>query len=496
MNDLATSYYEDACRKVPKSLALMTGLFYCYVRGLSFFDQLKISLKMCKFDKERRCKFFFWSVVSIQTQVFYQLLTKLVNHDLKKPETLLVCISVKEVEAKNNFAYEILSKLGLTLLVAELGEQRVKGVRLLARVSNYTAAAEVLKRKFESCSLDDWDRVVNNLCQLLGKDIKLCVKKVKINQTGKVLLSGSQIPKDLREADLSHMPTGSRCVDEIEFELDNAIHEYFNRLGSGMEVSFQVLPKVDEIQLVNKLREKNVSWGPVLQKAFSGSHTIGKNITSCGRINPALKTAFHGTSICIKTNKYIIVAADGKLTSRTSYNALKLKADKVTDFGNMCAALSGNWINSAKMISTLGTCMRFLKDENKSRPTISKFADFIREKLFSRMKDTEIMLAGFDKPSDGGPAVPRISYATGVQNFDIGESFFCCGTGSSYANMVLSNEKVCETMELDLAIASVEKALVYTIHVIENGENGITIKKLPRESIHSTLWNRYCSWLE
>ncbi|KAI3896678.1 hypothetical protein MKW92_020837, partial [Papaver armeniacum] len=186
-NDLATSYYEYACRKVPKSLALMTGLFYCYVRGLCFFDQLKISLKMCKFDKERRCKFFFWSVLSIQTQVFYQLLTKLVNHDLKKPETFLVCIFVKEVEAKNNFAHEILSKLGLTLLVAELGEQRVKGVRLLARVSNYTAAAEVLKRKFESCSLDDWDRVVNNLCQLLGKDIKLCVKKVKINLTGKVV---------------------------------------------------------------------------------------------------------------------------------------------------------------------------------------------------------------------------------------------------------------------------------------------------------------------
>ncbi|KAI3940136.1 hypothetical protein MKW92_029169, partial [Papaver armeniacum] len=417
---------------------------------------------------------------------------------------LLVCISVSEQLGKIDFACEILSNLGPTLLVAEVEGQRIKGVTLLARVCDYTAAAGVLSQKLESC-LDDWDRIINDLCQLPENKLLGAIHEnaLPIFHVCKLLQSSdyetdSLIPVILRNA-VPHLGNNF----ELEDELENAVHEYFNRLGSSVEVSFQVLPRVDELRLIENLARR--AWDlPALQEAFNGSNTISGYIRR-GIIVPGLKSGFHGTCIALKTKNFMIVAADGKLTSKTSYDALKLKAEKIRVFGNLCVAVIGDWISSAKTISSLSTCWRFLKDENKKRPSISKFAEFTRGKLFSRTRNTEIIFAGFDQLKVGKPAVPCISYARGFQNVDVEEPFFCGGTGYHYAAMVLSKGGVHPDMTLDAAIALVEKALVYasmgdgctggwsSIYVIENDT---PIRRMPREDICSTLWNRHREWLE
>ncbi|KAI3855398.1 hypothetical protein MKX03_025356 [Papaver bracteatum] len=276
-----------------------------------------------------------------------------------------------------------------------------------------------------------------------------------------------------------------------------------SQFGSSVEVSFQVFPRVDELRLIENLARR--AWDlPALQEAFNGLNTISGYIRR-GIIVPGLKSGFHGTFIALKTKNFMIIAADGKLTSKTSYDALKLKAEKIRVFGNMCVAVIGDWISSAKMISSLSTCWRFLKDENKKRPSISKFTEFTRGKLFSRTRNTEIIFAGFDHLKVGKPAVPCISYARGFQNVDVEEPFFCCGTGYCYAAMVLSKGGVHSDMTLDAAIALVEKALVYasigdgctggwaSVYVIKNDT---PIRRMPREEICSTLWNRHHEWLE
>ncbi|KAI3855851.1 hypothetical protein MKX03_004751, partial [Papaver bracteatum] len=416
---------------------------------------------------------------------------------------LLVCFSVTEQQAEDNFLHEILSKLGLTLLVAEVGGQCIKGARLVAHVCDYTAAAKVVSQKLESC-LDDWDGIVNNLCQLL-ENVLAAENQIappifhvcKLSQLSEYE-AGSLIPvADLRMG-------RKRCVDRSNSELEKAVHEYFGRLGSNMGMSFQVLPKVDELRLIKNLLKQYPST-VALQEKLSGLLTINGK-TSHGKIDPGLKARYHGTSIEVKTNEFVIVAADGKFTSRTSYAPLKLKADKVRNFGNMCVAVSGDWANSAKMVSTLSTCMRVLKEENKSRPTISKFADFTMRKLSSRVRDTEIIFGAFDPLKDDKTAVPCISYANELRSVDIEDLFFCAGTGSSYAEMILSKGNVHIDMELDEAITLVEQALVYasmhddctggwaSIHVIKDG--GKVIEIMPREDIGSTLWNRHHASLE
>ncbi|MCL7046150.1 hypothetical protein MKW94_006411, partial [Papaver nudicaule] len=124
-NELATTFYERAGADVSNNLDTMMGLFQCYVRESSFIKQLKISLKMYKLSRED--KFLMWAVFSIQLQVVSHLVKKhATTHNLDKPEALLVYISVPQQQGKYDHAREILSMLGTTLLVGEVGKLHIK----------------------------------------------------------------------------------------------------------------------------------------------------------------------------------------------------------------------------------------------------------------------------------------------------------------------------------------------------------------------------------
>ncbi|MCL7047224.1 hypothetical protein MKW94_028495, partial [Papaver nudicaule] len=139
---LAIRYYENALKEC-SNLELMKGYFNCCHHESSFVKQLEISLEM--YRSSEGCMFLFWSVFSIQLQVCHLLLKEyLTSHKLDEPETFLVYISAPAHHDMTDPVLAIMSKLGPTLLVAEVGSQRVKGVRLCAHLSDYIAAAEVL----------------------------------------------------------------------------------------------------------------------------------------------------------------------------------------------------------------------------------------------------------------------------------------------------------------------------------------------------------------
>ncbi|KAJ4978208.1 hypothetical protein NE237_008988 [Protea cynaroides] len=177
--DLATSCYENACGKFPNNLELMMGLFNCYVREYSFVKQQQTAIKMYKVVGEER--FLLWAVCSIQLQVSCGdggdklivlaegLLKKHVaSHSLHEPEALLVYISILEQQAKYGAAIEILSgKLG-SLIAIEVDRLRMQG-RLLARMCDYAAAAEIFQKVLESCP-DDWECFLNYIGCLLEDD--------------------------------------------------------------------------------------------------------------------------------------------------------------------------------------------------------------------------------------------------------------------------------------------------------------------------------------
>ncbi|XP_059626419.1 N-terminal acetyltransferase B complex auxiliary subunit NAA25 isoform X2 [Cornus florida] len=181
--DMATGCYEYVCGKFPNNLELMIGLFNCYVREYSFVKQQQIAIKMYKISCEER--FLLWAVCSIQLQVFSGnggekllllaegLLNKHIgSHSLHEPEALIVYISVLEQQSKYGDALEILSgKLG-SLIMIEVDKLRIQG-RLLARVGDYVAAADVFQKVLELCP-DDWECFIHYLGCLLEDDSCWC----------------------------------------------------------------------------------------------------------------------------------------------------------------------------------------------------------------------------------------------------------------------------------------------------------------------------------
>ncbi|GLU02595.1 hypothetical protein SLE2022_198400 [Rubroshorea leprosula] len=181
--DLATACYEHACGKFPNNLELMMGLFNCHVREYSFVKQQQTAIKMYKLVGEER--FLLWAVCSIQLQVLCGnggekllllaegLLKKHVaSHSLHEPEALIVYISILEQQAKYNDALEILcGKLG-SLLMIEVDKLKIQG-RLLARVGDYAAAADIYQKIIELCP-DDWEAFLYYLGCLLEDDSSRC----------------------------------------------------------------------------------------------------------------------------------------------------------------------------------------------------------------------------------------------------------------------------------------------------------------------------------
>ncbi|MCL7022480.1 hypothetical protein MKW94_012445, partial [Papaver nudicaule] len=228
----ATILYRKAMAKDSNNLDLLMGLFQCYVRESSFIDQLLISLNMYKLS--RKNKFLMLAVFSIQLQVVSHLVKKhATTHNMDEPENLLVYISVPKQQGEYNHAREILSMLGTTLLVGEVSKLQIKGDMLLARLSDYVAAMEILRQKSETCS-DDRQLFLNNLIELLDDDSEWChpplVLAHKLSQLSENEFMQNQFGTNLSEAlalKLGNLPkeVHGRLGDD---ELDEVADEYFN----------------------------------------------------------------------------------------------------------------------------------------------------------------------------------------------------------------------------------------------------------------------------
>ncbi|KAI3908790.1 hypothetical protein MKW98_029340, partial [Papaver atlanticum] len=453
--DVATSYYENACEQVSNNLEMMREFLDCYVRDSSFIKQLKHSI----------------------TGAFSLLKKLAMNHNLDEPETFLVYISVTEQQAKNDLAREILSKLLLTLAAVEVGSLCIVGEGLLSHVCDYAAAAEVFRQKLDSCSPDDGECYLNELVSSLEDPSKWCGGMVdnqvyppsflacKLSQLSENE-SGSQLLKALPQEDLE---TGrSRCLlDRKEDDaLEEIVYDYFSWIGNNVEVFFQVLTRDAEYKLITDLLCLNCSPN-VLKEELSRILTIS-------RIN------------------FIILAADGKLTTTYSSKALTLMCDKLKHYDDLGIAVSANWKNMTKIDRNLRQRMRCLKIKGQGRrPTVRQFAELISKESFSLASDNLFILGAFDELEDGQPPVPCISYVSGSETYDVHGQYYCTETGSVYVNSLLERY-LHEDTGLGEAIELVEKALVAII-VIERGQ---TARVLAREDISTTLFTRHRSFLE
>ncbi|KAI3923412.1 hypothetical protein MKW92_030013 [Papaver armeniacum] len=507
-NDLAITFYEYACAEVPHDLGLMMGLFQCYVRESLFVNQLMTCLKMYKLSRED--KFLMWAVFSIQLKVVSHLVKKhAATHNLDEPEALLVYVSVAQQQGKYGHAREVLSMLGTTLLICEVDRLHIKGDILLARLCDYAAAMEILRQKSETCP-EDWECFLRELGRLLVDDSQWygattdnqihppIVLACKLSQ-----LSDEEFGTKLSEAlnpKLANLPMEVHgCLDGKEYDwLDKAADEYLSRLGADTLVTLQVPQKFEELQLIHNLRGQD-SLSPALQVEVQ-KFLAGVDESS-GFISDE-ESRYHGTSIALKTNRFIIVAADGKLTTRNNSKGLNLKADKVHGLDDMCVGICGSWKTLGNTVGVLKRRFRYVKNERAKRPAVSELADFLKEELSScqcHNEESGIILGAFDQLEEG-LYVPCISFVDDCNKIDVTQSFFCSGTGKHFAKQILSKGNVHMDMSLDEAIRLVERALVYAslhdsctggwsnIYVIEIGK---PVRAMTRKRICTTLWRRH-----
>ncbi|KAI3896994.1 hypothetical protein MKX03_015818 [Papaver bracteatum] len=500
--DMATSYYEHACEKDFESLELMRGLLNCYARESSFVKQLQVSLRMYKLVRED--KFLFWAVLCIQLQVLSHLLKKQRVANSDEPEAFLVYISMGEQQAMYDPAHEILSKLGSTLLVVKFDKQQSQGARLLAHVCDYTAAVEAFKKILESCGPGDWQSLVKDFCCSLEDDSKYRYLACKISQLSMVNC-GSEISKALQSSNLKN--ARNRCLHKGKANdaFEEAIYEYFNSVDHTAERFFQVLSKDEECQLIENLIKPDILTPDLLKEEFS-KICIVSSIPKCfGNFSVGEGSRVHGTTIVIKTNKFIILAGDGKLTSAYSDNAMSSRIDKVRQFDDLCIAVCGVWKGFSNTVSILRKYMRYLNKNGQGRPTVRKFAEYIADEAPLLNGVTEVIVCAFDDLKDDQTPVPCVSCADKFYCCDVEKSFYCSGSCRSYVESILSGGNIRPDMGLAEAVTLVERALVFAamfdnctgglanITVIDNCKN---VRVMAREHIRTTLWERHRYFFE
>ncbi|KAI3944359.1 hypothetical protein MKW98_006520 [Papaver atlanticum] len=287
---------------------------------------------------------------------------------------------------------------------------------------------EILRQKSETCP-EDWECFLRELDRLLEDDSQWygattdnqihppIVLACKLSQ-----LSDEEFGTKLSEAlnpKLANLPMEVHgSLDGKEYDwLDKAADEYLSRLGADTKVTLQVSQKFEELQLIHNLRGQD-SLTPALQvevqKFLAGvdesSGFISDEVFPC-----------HGTSIALKTNRFIIVAADGKLTTRNNSKGLNLKAAKV------------HGLDDINTVGVLKRHFRYVKNERAKRPTVSELADFLKEELKScHDEESGIILGAFDQLEEG-LYVPCISFVDDCNKIDVNQSFFCSGTGEYFA---------------------------------------------------------------
>ncbi|KAL3649170.1 N-alpha-acetyltransferase 25, NatB auxiliary subunit [Castilleja foliolosa] len=204
---------EHACAKYPNNLELTMGLFNCYVREYSFVKQQQVAIKMYKVTGEER--FLLWSVCSIQLQVccgnggekLLQLAEGLLkkhntSHGLLEPEALSVYVSLLEQQCKYGDALEILSGDLGSLMMIEVDKLRLKG-RLLAKLGDFAAAADIFQKVIELCP-GDWECFLQYIGCLLEDDSIFIKETDRINTLKFIESKNFHISEELFDSRMSN----------------------------------------------------------------------------------------------------------------------------------------------------------------------------------------------------------------------------------------------------------------------------------------------------
>ncbi|KAI3950165.1 hypothetical protein MKW92_044479 [Papaver armeniacum] len=501
--DLATEYYEHACEKVHNSLELLRGLFNCYSRQLSFAKQLKVCLRMYMIVQED--KFLYWAVFCVQLQVLFHLFKKDgLDHNLDEPEAFLVYMSVMELQEMYDPVHEILYKLGPTLLVVKADKQDLKERKLLAYLCDYVAAVEAFKKILLLRSPNDWESLIDEFNFSVEDDSNYMYFACKISELPKKQC-GSQILKTLKLSNLENEKKICRLDRKDNDVFEEAIYEYFTRVDYRIQRFFQIFSKGEVYWLVDSLLKQDVLTMELLKEKFSMICNISKIPKHFGDFCMGVKSAVHGATIVIKTSKFIVIAADGELTSASSDNALFLNSEKIRQFDDLCIAISGVWKTLSKTVSIVHKCMRQLKKNGEGRPTVRQIAEYMAKEDPMLNGEFEVIICAFDELEVGKPLVPCVSFAGNFFNWDPKQSFYCSGRCSSHAERILLEGNIGPDTGLAEVICWVERALVYTA-MFDSCTGGLAtitvidadkkVKVMAKEYIHTTLWEKHRHFFE
>ncbi|XP_026390965.1 N-terminal acetyltransferase B complex auxiliary subunit NAA25-like isoform X2 [Papaver somniferum] len=500
--DLATEYYEHACEKVDNSLELLRGLFNCYARQSSFAKQLKVCLRMYMIVQED--KFLYWAVFCVQLQVLFHLFKKHgMDHNLDEPEAFLVYMSVMEQPEMYGPVHEILCKLGPTLIVVKADKQDFQERKLLAHLCDYVAAVEALKKILWLRCPNDWESLIHEIDFSVEDDSNYMYFACKISVLPKKHC-GSQILEALSNLENKKKICRFDRKDNDVFE--EAIYEYFTRVNYRIQRFFQIFSKGEVYWLVDSLLKQDVLTAELLKEKFSMICNIPKIPKHFGDFCVGFKPAVHGATIVIKTSKFIVIAADGELTSRSSDNALFLNSEKIRQFDDLCIAISGVWKTLSKTVSVVHKCMRHLKKNGEGRrPTVRQISEYMAKEDPMLNGEFEVIICAFDELEVGKPLVPCASFAGNFFSWDPNQSIYCSGRCSSHAECILLEGNIGPDTGLAEVICWVERALVYTA-MFDSCTGGLAtitvidadkkVKVMAEEYIHTTLWEKHRHFFE
>ncbi|XP_026431429.1 N-terminal acetyltransferase B complex auxiliary subunit NAA25-like isoform X2 [Papaver somniferum] len=500
--DLATEYYEHACEKVDNSLELLRGLFNCYARQSSFAKQLKVCLRMYMIVQED--KFLYWAVFCVQLQVLFHLFKKHgMDHNLDEPEAFLVYMSVMEQPEMYGPVHEILCKLGPTLIVVKADKQDFQERKLLAHLCDYVAAVEALKKILLLRSPNDWESLIDEFNFFVEDDSNYMYFACKISELPKKHC-GSQILEALSNLENEKKICRFDRKDNDVFE--EAIYEYFTRVNYRIQRFFQIFSKGEVYWLVDSLLKQDVLTVELLKEKFSMICNIPKIPKHFGDFSVGFQPAVHGATIVIKTSKFFVIAADGKLTSRSSDNALFLNSEKIRQFDDLCIAISGVWKTLSKTVSVVQKCMRHLKKNGEGRrPTVRQIGEYMAKEDPMLNGYFEVIICAFDELEVGKPLVPCASFAGNFFGCDPNQSIYCSGRCDDYAESILLEGNIGPDTGLAQVICWVERALVYTA-MFDSCTGGLAtitvidadkkVKVMAKEYIHTTLWEKHRHFFE
>ncbi|RZC87282.1 hypothetical protein C5167_029831 [Papaver somniferum] len=515
--DLATEYYEHACEKVDNSLELLRGLFNCYARQSSFAKQLKVrgclpqNVYDCSGGQVPVLGCFLRSTTGFLAKALWLLIILTLCFFIcsrsmawiitwmNRKATFLVYMSVMEQPEMYGPVHEILCKLGPTLIVVKADKQDFQERKLLAHLCDYVAAVEALKKILLLRSPNDWESLIDEFNFFVEDDSNYMYFACKISELPKKHC-GSQILEALSNLE------NEKKICRFDRKDNDVFEEAIYEVNYRIQRFFQIFSKGEVYWLVDSLLKQDVLTVELLKEKFSMICNIPKIPKHFGDFSVGFQPAVHGATIVIKTSKFFVIAADGKLTSRSSDNALFLNSEKIRQFDDLCIAISGVWKTLSKTVSVVQKCMRHLKKNGEGRrPTVRQIGEYMAKEDPMLNGYFEVIICAFDELEVGKPLVPCASFAGNFFGCDPNQSIYCSGRCDDYAESILLEGNIGPDTGLAQVICWVERALVYTA-MFDSCTGGLAtitvidadkkVKVMAKEYIHTTLWEKHRHFFE